>query len=111
MMMGRPRSGFFLASYGSELFIGKIGFPFSPGVLLSVYDGLLLRVMYAGSRLGPRFVAADLTLLAAVAVDDGGAGATPLRGVRVELDGTLPRVEVVRLFERSSSRTRSSRLE
>lgn len=109
MMIGRPRSGLcFLASYGSELLIGKIGFPFSPGVLLSVYDGLLLRVMNA-SRRGPR-VADDLTV-ATGADDDGGAGATPLRGLRVELDGTLPRVEVVRLFERSSSRTRSSRLE
>lgn len=102
-MMGRPSSGFcFLASYGSELFIGAIGFPFSPGVLLSVYDGLLLRVMYAASRRGPRV--AGLTVLD----DEGGAGATPVRGLRVELDGTVPRLELPRLFERSS---RSSRLE
>lgn len=128
MRMGRPISGLcFLASYGSELFIGTSGFPFSPGVLLSVNDGLLLRVMYAGSRRGPRVGAAAVVDLTLLVVDDGGTttaaavtavaaaggGATPLRGLRLELDGTLPRLELPRRLERSSrsSRTRSSRLE
>lgn len=93
--------------------IGTSGFPFSPGVLLSRYDGLLLRVINAASR-GPRGarLTGGLTLLdAAGGMTTGAGGATPLRGLRVELDGTLPRLELPRRFERSSSRTRSSRLE
>lgn len=91
--------------------MGAMGFPFSPGVLLSVYDGLLLRVIYAGSRLGPRGIGAALTLVDVAVGGAAGAGATPLRGLRLELDGTLPRLELPRRFERSSSRIRSSRLE
>lgn len=92
--------------------IGTSGFPFSPGVLLSVYDGLLLRVINAASR-GPRGARlTGLTLLDGTGgTATGAGGATPLRGLRVELDGTLPRLELPRRFERSSSRIRSSRLE